>query len=156
MKGPPAFSFLAILVASLAVAADPPADPQLGTWKLNEAKSKLTPGAPKIATVVFAPDGKNVKVTTDGLDSAGYAAHTEWVGKFDGKDYPVTGDPSADTRAYTEVDARTLDFTGKKGGKVTLTVKIVLSPDGKSRTATIQGSSPSAQPVVETQVFDRQ
>ena len=128
----------------------------MGTWKLNEAKSKLTPGAPKIATVVFALDGKNVKVTTDGLDSAGNLARTEWVGKFDGKDYPVTGDASADTRAYTEVDARTLVFTGKKGGKVTMTVKIALSPDGKFRSATIQARSPSGQPVVETQVFDRQ
>ena len=154
-----AVTFLAVLFASIAVVAAPAAasssDPQMGTWKLNEAKSKLMPGVPKITTVVFAPAGEKVKITTDGVDANKITTHTEWVGKFDGKDYPVTGDPSADTRAYKKIDARTVEFTGKTGGKVTMTVKIVVSADGKSRTATVQGRTPSGAPVVETQVFDK-
>ena len=148
-------TLVAILWANIAAAAAAASDPQMGTWKLNEAKSKLTPGTPKITTVVFAPDGQKVRITTDGVDANGNKTHTEWVGKFDGKDYPVSNDASADTRAYKKVDARTVEFTGKTGGKVTMTVKIVVSPDGKSRTATVQGRTPSGQPVVETQVFDK-
>lgn len=151
-----AVSLLAILSSGIAVAAASAADPEMGTWKLNEAKSKLMPGAPKLSTVVFAPSGQNVKITTDGTDAAGNRTHTEWVGKLDGKDYPVNGDASADTRAYKKVDARTLDFTGKKNGKVTMTVKMVVSADGKSRTATVQGRSPKGEPLVETLVFDKQ
>jgi flavin-dependent dehydrogenase len=59
-----------------------------------------------------------------------------WVGKFDGKDYAVTGDPTADTRALKQIDAHTLALTSKKGGKVTLTGKIVVAADGMSRTLT--------------------
>src|SRR5690348_10884175 len=69
-------------------------DAFMGTWKLNEAKSKLSSGAPKNSTVVYEAAGENVKVTIDGTDSAGKPTHNEWTGKFDGKDYPVNSDPN--------------------------------------------------------------
>jgi hypothetical protein len=65
-------------------------DPQMGTWKLNEAKSKFAPGVPKDHTVVYEAAGDNVKITVDGTDKEGKPKHTEWTGKFDGKDHPVT------------------------------------------------------------------
>src|SRR6202162_1257570 len=73
---------------------------QMGTWKLNEAKSKFAPGAAKNHTVVYEAAGDNVKVTVDGTDRDGKPTHNEWTGKFDGKDYPVTGDPDSDVRSY--------------------------------------------------------
>src|SRR6266498_774186 len=107
------------LVTAVVCLADTSA--QMGTWKLNEAKSKLAPGAAKLTTVVYEAAGDNVKVTVDGTDSEGKPTHNEWTGKFDGKDYPVTGDPESDARSYKEVDDHTLSLTVKKGGKVTLT-----------------------------------
>ncbi len=71
-------------------------DANMGTWKLNEAKSKLVAGATKNITVAYEAAGDSVKVTIDGVDAAGKPTHNEWTGKFDGKDYPVTGD--ADVR----------------------------------------------------------
>ena len=59
--------------------------PQMGTWKLNEAKSKIPAGMVKNSTVIYAADGDNVKVTTDGTGGDGKPMHTEWTGKFDGK-----------------------------------------------------------------------
>src|SRR6266404_1744476 len=73
----------------------------IGTWKLNEAKSKLATGLPKNSIVVYEETGDDVKVTVDGTDKDGKAAHNEWTGKVDGKDYPVTGDPNSDTRSLT-------------------------------------------------------
>ena len=67
--------------------------PQMGTWKLNEAKSKIPDGYMKNTTVVYEMAGDNIKVTTEGTDATGKPMHTEWTGKFDGKDYPLTGDP---------------------------------------------------------------
>jgi hypothetical protein len=93
------------------------ADPHMGTWKLNEAKSKIGPGAPKNNTVVYEAAGDNTKVTVDGVDGTGQPLHNVWTGKFDGKEYPVTGDANADMRSYTRVNERTLTFTQKKGGK---------------------------------------
>src|SRR2546425_11865124 len=116
------------------------ADVQIGTWKLNEAKSKLSPGQPKNSTVVYQADGDNMKVTVDGTDSDGKPTHNEWTGKFDGKDHLVTGDPNSDVRSYTKIDDRTLGFNAKKGGKVTTSGGIVVSADGKSRTVTVSGT----------------
>src|ERR1700674_1762722 len=75
------------------------ADVFIGTWKLNEAKSKMPAGSPKNTTVVYEAAGDNVKVTTDGTDGDGKPSHSEWTGKFDGKDYPVTGAPRKNGRA---------------------------------------------------------
>ena len=129
---------------------------QMGTWKLNEAKSKIGPGAPKNTTVVYAAAGDNVKVTVVGIDSAGKPTHNEWTGKFDGKDYPVTGDPNSDVRSYKKVNDRTLTFTGKKGSKVTITGRIVMSADGKSRTVTASGTDPKNNKFSSTAVYDKQ
>jgi hypothetical protein len=119
---------------TLCFAAD---SPQIGTWKLNEAKSKLSPGLPKNTTVVIEAAGDQVKVTVDGVDADGKPTHNEWTGKFDGKDYPVTGDPSSDARSYKQVDDRTLGLAVKKGGKTTMSGQIVVSADGKTRTSNV-------------------
>src|SRR5262245_42937924 len=96
------------------------ADPQLGNWKLNDAKSKIGAGSPKSTTVVYEAAGDSVKVTVDGTDGEGKPAHNEWTGKFDGKDYPVTGDPNAYSRSYKKINDHTLAFANKKSGKVTM------------------------------------
>lgn len=131
-------------------------DPTMGTWKLNESKSKLNPAGPKNTTVVYEAAGDNVKVTVEGVDAEGKPTHNEWTGKFDGKDYPVTGDATSDTRAYTKVNDRTLKFTAKKGDKVTLTGRIVLSADGKSRTVTVSGTDSKGKKLKTTAVYDKQ
>ena len=128
----------------------------LGTWKLNEAKSKLAPGLPKNTTVTYEAVGDNIKATVDGVDGNGKPTHNEWTGKFDGKDYPVVGDPSSDARSYKRIDDHTLDLTVKKGGKVTITGKIVVSADGKTRTLTASGSDAAGKKVHSTSVYDKQ
>jgi hypothetical protein len=132
------------------------ADPQMGTWKLNEAKSKYSPGATKIVTVVYSAAGESTKVTVDGVDKDGKATHNEWTGKFDGKDYPVTGDSTSDSRSYKKVDDNTLELTVKKGGKVTATGKIVVAADGKSRTVSTTGTDASGKEMKNTAVYDKQ
>ncbi len=128
----------------------------MGTWKLNAAKSKLVPGAPKNDTVVYEAVGDNVKVTVDGTDGVGKPAHNEWTGKFDGKNYPITGDPTADARSYTRIDDRTLTFANSLAGKVTRTGRIAVSADGKTRTVTATGTDSAGKTVTSTAVFDKQ
>ena len=131
-------------------------DPMMGTWKMNEAKSKLSPGVAKNTTVVYEARGDNVKVTIDGTDSDGKPTHNEWMGKFDGKDYPVTGDPSSDTRSLKKVDDRTLTFTVKKGEKTTITGRIVVSADGKTRTVTTSGTDSQGKKYTATALYEKQ
>jgi hypothetical protein len=145
-------SFILCLAAgAFCLAAD---DPMMGTWKLNEAKSKMSPGAPKNSTVTYAAVGDQIKVTVDGTDADGKSAHSEWTGKFDGKDYPVTGDATADTRSYKK-EGKDLELTNKKDGKVTVTGKIVVSADGKTRTVTINYTDAKGAKMTSTGVYDK-
>jgi len=131
-------------------------DPQLGTWKLNDAKSKLGAGVPHNNTVVYEAAGDGIKVTIDGTDQGGKPTHSEWTGKVDGKDYPVTGDSTSDTRSYKKINDHTLAFAGKKEGKVTISGQVAISADGKTRTVTVNATDPMGKKVKGTAVYDKQ
>src|SRR5947207_13171220 len=148
-------SFAVLFAAAVAVcvAAD---DVTMGTWKLDEAKSKIGAGAPKNTTVVYEAAGDSVKVIVDGVGADGKPSHNEWTGKYDGKDYPLTGDPSADSRSYKKVNANTLELTNKKDGKAIMTGTITVSADGKSRTVVIKGTDASGKKISSTAVYNKQ
>ena len=143
--------FLVVVAAAMGFADSP----HMGTWKLNEAKSKLS-GKARNNTVIYAAEGEQIKITVDGVDENGNAAHNEWTGKFDGKPYPVTGDSNADTRSYTQVDTQTLTFKNEKNGKVTVEGSVVISGDGKSRTVTTTATNAEGKKVTNVAVYDKQ
>jgi hypothetical protein len=148
-----ALLFLAGAAVMSVRAAD---DPEMGTWKLNEAKSKIGKGMPKNNTVVYAAAGDSIKVTVDGVGSDGKPTHNEWTGKFDGKDYPLTGDPTADTRCYTRVDSHTLKLVNKKGGKTTTSGTLKVSADGKTRTVTTTATDDAGKKTTTVGFYDKQ
>ena len=148
-------TILTILVCFVAGIMCFASDANMGTWKLNEAKSKLAAGMGKNSMVVYEAAGDGVKVTVDGTDSEGKPTHNEWTGAFDGKDYPVTGDPTSDTRAYKKINSRTLQLTDKKDGKITYRGLIVVSADGKTRTVTIATTSMGKR-MKSTGFYDKQ
>ena len=147
---------LAFVVSAVGGAVLVAANTSMGTWKLNEAKSTFDPGATKNTTVVYVSAGDSVKVTVDGVDGAGKPVHSEWTGKFDGKPYPVTGNPAADTRSYTEVNDHTLSFVEKKGAVVTNSGRAVVSADGKSRTVTASATDSTGKKANTRAVYDKQ
>lgn len=146
----------ALLLLAAGVASAAGTDAFMGTWKMNEAKSKIVAGSPKNSTVVYLMVGDNVNVAINGTDAKGQAYHSNWKGKVDGKDYALTGDSSADTRSYKLIDDHTLLATSKKGGKEINTARIVLSSDGKTRTVTLSGTDASGAKITSTQIYDRQ
>jgi hypothetical protein len=148
--------FISLVTCFVAVTWCFAQDAMMGTWKLNEAKSKIGAGSPKNNTVVIEASGENLKVTMDGVDSTGKPTHNEWTGKFDGKDYPVTGDTNSDTRSYKKIDDHTVEVTVKKGGQVTISGRVAVSPDGKTRTAHVNGTSPSGKKFHTTAVYEKQ
>jgi hypothetical protein len=146
----------ALLLLAVGISYAAGNDAFMGTWKLNEAKSKMTAGMPKNSTVVNTVDGDNLKVGIDGTDAKGQAYHSEWTGKFDGKDYALTGDPANDMRSYKVINDHTLSTISKKDGKETISARIVVSADGKTRTVTASGTNASGAKVTSTQVYDKQ
>jgi hypothetical protein len=130
-------------------------DPQIATWKLNPAKSKLNRQMGRNDLVNYEWSFFKIKVTISGVDARGNPVHSEWKGKFDGQDYPVSGDPTSDARAYRKVNDNTLDFTIKKGGAVVATGRIVVAPDGNSRTVTSWAKDARGKRITSVAVYNK-
>jgi hypothetical protein len=131
-------------------------DPAAGTWELNLAKSKFSPGpAPKSQTRTYEVTGADVKYTLKGIDADGKPTLVQYTAKYDGKDYPVTGSQDFDTISLKRVDAVTAQATLKKGGKMVQTATRVVSKDGKALTLTTIGTNAKGQPVNNVLVFDK-
>ena len=147
---------MTLVLCFIGLAAGFAENPNMGTWKLNEAKSKVPARMLKNTLVVYSADGDSIKVVTDGTDGKGSPMHTEWAGKFDGKDYPLSGDPTADSRSYSKVNEQTLTLDNKKSGKVAASGKIVVSPDGKTRTLTVSAKDSAGKKITSTAIYDKQ
>ncbi len=144
-----------VLAAPLNVFAAAPLNVHTGTWALIEEKSRPDPAWGKISKIVVSEAGDKIKIVSDGVDGHGKPVHSEWTGQFDGNDYPVTGDPTADTRAYKPVDALTLLTTVKKKGRPDLTGRVAVSPDGAVQTSTLSGTDAAGKHVVKKSVYER-
>jgi len=142
-----------VLSSSVALAAEN----WLGTWKLDLAKSKFSPGpAPKSLTLKFEATPGGIKFTGDGVSADGKPTHTMFLSKFDGKDVPYEGNPDADTAAPMKIDDNSYSNIWKKGGKVTISGKLVVSADGKTLTITQTGTNAKGEAVTITAVYNKQ
>lgn len=147
---------MTVALSFMASAASFAANPQLGTWKLNEAKSKLAPGMGKNPTVVYSEQKDKIKITVEGVDKDGKSTHGVWIGKFDGKAYPAKGNMAWDAAAYTVVNDRTNDITTMKNGKTVWSGRIEVAKDGKSRTVTVNGTDENGKKFKSKAVYDKQ
>jgi len=146
-------STLALLVAAAAISfANNPTE---GTWKLNESKSKFGEGAGKSLMVVWEKAGGQEKCAVDGVDAEGKKVHTVWTGKLDGKDYPITGDATSDTRSFNLRSDNTIEMVSKKDGKTVGEGTIVVAADGKTRTVTNTMTNAKGAKVTITQAYDK-
>jgi len=128
-----------------------------GMWKVDVSKSKYSPGpAPKSNMKKYEPWQDGFKATQDMVTAKGEKVHVEVVAKVDGKDYPGKGAPDADTFAFKKIDARTYEVTQKKDGKMTIVSKMVVAPDGKSRSIVQTGKNAKGEPVNNTIYWDKQ
>ncbi len=146
---------VAVALSFTAATACFAANPQMGTWKLNEAKSKLVPGMGKNTTVTYAEQKDKIKITVDGVGKDGKPTHSVWIGKFDGKAYPVKGNLPYNSVAYKVVNDRTNDITVMKDGKIGWTGQITVAADGKSRTVTINGTDANGKKFKGKAVYDK-
>ena len=141
-------------LALTAVAAD---DPLVGTWKLNLAKSKYSPGpAPKSQTLMFGAQGDGLNIMAHTTNADGSTQNLEYTAKPDGKEYPIKGDPDRDSTTMKRIDAYTTEVAGKKAGKPTITFRRVVAKDGKTLTLTASGTNGKGQKVNNVAVYDKQ
>lgn len=142
------------LFAGTTLAAE--ANVGIGTWTLNESKSKIPAGVGKNTTVIYEQVGDSLKAMVDGVDAEGKSTHNEWTGKPDGKPYPVTGDPATDMRSLKRKDDRHYDLKTMKDGKPVATGTIVYSKDFKTRTLTVHGKDAKRKKTTAVYVYEKQ
>jgi hypothetical protein len=153
------------------------ADPIIGTWVLNVAKSTFSPGpAPKSESRTYVMEGQDTKVTfkgvseprtykmvrqeikatSTGMDGAGRPTTKEWTVVYDGRDRPMTGDPDADMLSLKRIDTFTTEFTQKKAGMVVIIGTQAISKDGNVMTITTDGINAKGQTTSTVSVFEKQ
>lgn len=151
---------MAVVVVALAcsgVVLAQSTDVLVGTWKMNAAKSKYSPGpADKSLTVKYEPQGDSLKITADLTTADGTAQHQEYMAKFDGKTYPVKGDPDRDMATMKRIDANTTEVLGTKGGKPTVNFRRVVSKDGKTLTLSETGTNATGKKLNNVVILEKQ
>jgi hypothetical protein len=130
-------------------------DPFSGTWVLNLPKSKIPPPAPKSQIARVIVDASGIEISEELVGNSGEQLNIHTKAKFDGKDYPVTGTPYADTVAYQRPDRNTIKGIAKKAGKVIAHETIVISPDGKYMTGTNSGTDPTGKEITAVYVMEK-
>ena len=147
---------LATVIGFIGIASAQTRDPLAGTWELNIAKSKFSPGPPpKSEMRTYEVTGQQEKMIAKGIDAQGKPTLVQFTANRDGKDSPYTGSPLIDTVALTPVDAFTLTFSTKKDGKVVFTGTRAISKDGKTLTLSSKGTGQDGQPVENISVYDK-
>jgi len=152
-----AIFIVALLVALVLSVTPAAADQHSGTWKMDPAKSKYSPGpAAKSLTLVVVADENGVKIDSQGTDGEGNPTHVQYDAKFDGKNYPVTGLLYGDMVTVKRIDPNTIQTSIKKGDQVVMTVTSKVSSDGKTRTSTFNGKDAQGRTVHNVVVYDKQ
>ena len=129
------FRVAVLSVVMISPCLSAPYDALVGVWNLNleSQQTDYAPGYPKPRSQTYkfeAAAAGGIKCTNDLVEADGKKVHAEYTPQFDGKDYPVKGDPNADTIAMTRSKPFMIDGTFKKGGQVTSTFGVILWGNG--------------------------
>ncbi len=144
-----------VCVAPAAVSGQT-ADPFVGVWKTNIAKSQYDPVTRKPelpSTLTRTAAGDSFTVTSRLPDRP---PHLEYTFSLDGKDYPLKGTASADAVAVYRIDARTQVQVRKKNGVAVSMYRQLVSEDGKTFTSFEIGYKAGSDSYHNVLVFDRQ
>ena len=132
-------------------------DPRTGTWALNVAQSKYTPGPPPAKEIrTYAAVGDTIRVTVDSLDVRGNRVSLRYTASENGKDYPMTGLASADAISMRRIDIRTFESATKKKGKIIGITRGEISKDGKTLVLAFKTIDATSQTVTNVAVYDKQ
>ena len=126
----------ACLLATLATNLSA-ADPFLGTWKLNIAKSNFEPGpAPRAATVTWSTSAGGTEIRTEGTRADGRAMHESYAAVYDGIQHKRPGPWNFDAVINRQVSDNKREDIFLKNGKTVGRSTLVVSVDGKVLTNT--------------------
>ena len=161
-KRPPCIVTFALLILSIATLSAVPllaqgGSPFSGTWRLNLAKSRYTPGpAPRGGVLKVEQAGTTRKSVVETVAPDGSTDRNEYSAPLDGKDHPLKGSGSADTVSLRQVNATTIERTDKRKGMIVMIHTITLSPDRRTLTVHVKGVTGAGDHVDNLMVWDKQ
>lgn len=149
---------VAMLFTAIGLAYAAPGDAFMGTWRLNEAKSKLPASALKVSTIAYTTSGGNITCILAGTDGSGQPFQSSWTGKFDGKSYAVTNSSPGptDMRSYRLISSHILSGTEIVAGKLADRGRLIVSEDGKSLTVTFYHTGADDPAGTRTTFYEKQ
>jgi hypothetical protein len=149
----------AVLGCLCAAALMGAANPIIGTWKVNSAKTKSSPGSPpKAVTAVYSQEGDWIIAKMTGVDAAGRPFNNTHRYKQDGKEYPSQWGSQGrrGTLSVKKIDDHTAEVVLKFEDGVTITRQRVISKDGNTMTFTDSGTNAKGETINSVVVWERQ
>ena|SRR5580658_7121282 len=132
------------------------ADPYVGTWKMNLAKTKYKVGtAPKEQTLTITEPGSDTNVAVAGTASDGSKIAVSYT-------IPTAGGPGKiESSAYDGISSKRIgpnerEVMYMKGGKTVYTAHSKVSADGNSLSVHSKGVNALGKNVDGTAVYDKQ
>ena len=150
-----AFALALTMVPQLASAADP----FVGTYKLNTAKSATSGGQlPAELRLTISEDGANLMIATSGKTATGspISADVLVLPKAGGTVKAPAGERNYDATVVSRSNANTIDVVARQNGKETARVKLALSRDGKTLTRSFTSTNAQGRPLTGTSVLERE
>lgn len=154
--------FVIALTASVFALAAPAlgaaqADPMIGDWKLNLAKSKFSPGpAPRSSALNVHAAGDGLMAMFDNVNAQGTATHPMFTVLCNGQPQPVTGSAVTDAMSCRRSDPYSQSFTNMKEGRATTNGTVTISRDGRTMTVSTKGTNANGQQIDNVAVYDKQ
>jgi len=131
-------------------------DPRVGTWILNVAKSKYSPGPPPTKeTRTYTKQGETLSVSVESVDQQGHQVNLKYAAVENGKDYPLTGLATGNSIAMTRLNDHDFKADTKKDGKIIGTTQGEISKDGKAMILVFRSTSPSGQPITNVALYEK-
>ena len=156
-----------LLVFAVSLPAAEKSSAIAGTWKLDVSKSKYSSGTPpKSATRTIEARGEGEATTCEIADADGSQVSYSYTVTYDGKDSPITGSgrptwredlfSGADSVSIRRTGSNTFGGAFKKSGQIVMTMRELVSKDGKTLTITANGADAKGQPTSFVTVWDKQ
>jgi hypothetical protein len=144
---------LALLVFATPLFA---ADPLVGTWILNTAKTKYTTGnPPRNVMLLIEEQGTNLQVTGTGTNSDGSPISVKFIVPIGGGTGSVQAGDFNGVMSK-QISAHVRENSYMKDGKEIRSRHIVISEDGKTMTSKVKGMNSAGSPVAGVDVYDKQ
>ena len=156
-----AWSVATVCGMSLVLGAQPAADPIVGTWRLNPALTKVSPGMPipppSARTEVYRQTADDrIELTVTSPNPGGASATTRLV--FSRLGGVVAQENAAPTQMLieTRISPGHWRVTYLSNGVQFLTMEKSVSPDGRTMQQKVTGLTPKGDPFEGVLVFDRE